>query len=121
MFIAMDKDLSVWAFSREPRLNLEEGCWIPEKKAEYFSIPEEACSISLNWERSLKFPECNDYEVEQGEIFEINGFQYECFPSKLHSCKECAFNDIDSLCLRAPECIAIVRSDRTDVYFKSVD
>lgn len=121
MFIAMDKDGSIWAFSLKPILDLKGDSWIPDKKSEYFSIPEEACSICLEWTRSLKCPECNEYEVAQGEVFEINGFSYECIPAKLHSCKECTFNDIKSLCVRAPECLGIVRHDRTDVYFKCIE
>ncbi len=69
-----NKDGTIWAFSKEPRLDLEEDCWIPEKNAEYFSLPEEACSGSFSWDCSLRKPECNDYETAQEEIFEINAF-----------------------------------------------
>lgn len=121
MFIAMDKDGSIWAFSKEPRLDLEEDCWIPEKNAEYFSLPEEACSGSFSWDCSLRKPECNDYEIAQEEIFEINGFSYQCLPALQHSCNECAFKSLESICLRAPECLGVIRSDRTDIYFKALD
>ncbi len=121
MFIAKDEDGTVWAFSLEPKIDLEENCWIPSKNSEYFPLPEETCSGSFSWDCSLRKPECNEYEVAQEEIFEINGFSYQCLPALQHSCDECAFKSLESICLRAPECLGVIRSDRTDVYFKAID
>jgi hypothetical protein len=117
MHIAMDKDKTAWAFTSRPKIDLQEQAWIPRKEEIYFSLPENSFSFDGDWKYSLRCPDCNDYEISVEETFELNENIFVCLPSRTHTCEECDLKN-SSLCVRAPECMSSIRTDRTDMIFK---